>query len=68
MKRRDFVTRIIVAGGALSMGVGCGRKIEGDKNDRGTTGNNREEDNGKKHEEEKRRKEKTREEIKGKLL
>jgi hypothetical protein len=31
MKRRDFVTRIIVAGSALSMGVGCGRKIEGDK-------------------------------------
>ena len=30
MKRRDFVTRIIVAGSALSMGVGCGRKIEGD--------------------------------------
>jgi len=27
MKRRDFVTRIIAAGGALSMGVGCGRKI-----------------------------------------
>jgi len=27
MKRRDFVTRIIAAGGAISMGVGCGRKI-----------------------------------------
>ncbi|MCG6186570.1 FAD-dependent oxidoreductase [Maribellus maritimus] len=31
MKRRDFVTRIIVAGSALSMGVSCGRKIEGDQ-------------------------------------
>ena len=31
MKRRDFVTRIIIAGSALSMGAGCGRKIEGDK-------------------------------------
>jgi len=31
MKRRDFVTRIVVAGSALSIGVGCGRKIEGDQ-------------------------------------
>ncbi len=30
MKRRDFVTRLAVAGGALSMGVGCGRKINVD--------------------------------------
>lgn len=34
MKRRDFVTRIVVAGSALSMGVGCSRKIEGDKNEK----------------------------------
>ncbi len=31
MKRRDFVTKVIVAGSALSMGVGCGRKIKGDE-------------------------------------
>lgn len=27
MKRRDFVSRIVVAGGALTIGVGCGRNI-----------------------------------------
>ena len=27
MKRRDFVTRLAAAGGALTLGVGCGRKI-----------------------------------------
>ena len=31
MKRRDFVTRMIIAGSALTVGAGCGRKIEGDK-------------------------------------
>lgn len=36
MKRRDFVTRIIAAGGALSMGVGCGRKIDVDSNEKAT--------------------------------
>jgi ribulose 1,5-bisphosphate synthetase/thiazole synthase len=30
MKRRDFVTRILVTGGALSLGIGCRRKIEPD--------------------------------------
>jgi hypothetical protein len=34
MKRRDFVTRIIIAGSALTMGAGCGRKIEGDKTEK----------------------------------
>lgn len=34
MKRRDFVTRIIIAGSALSVGAGCGRKIEGDKTEK----------------------------------
>ncbi|MDB4582007.1 FAD-dependent oxidoreductase [Draconibacterium sp.] len=34
MKRRDFVTRIIAAGGALSVGVGCGRKIDVDPDDK----------------------------------
>lgn len=28
MKRRDFVNRILITSGALSMGVGCTRKIE----------------------------------------
>ncbi len=27
MKRRDFVTRIMAAGGALTLGVSCGRKL-----------------------------------------
>ncbi len=36
MKRRDFVTRIVVAGSALSMGVGCGRKIEGEQENKTT--------------------------------
>ena len=37
MKRRDFVTRIVVAGSALSMGIGCGRKIEGEQQGKTTT-------------------------------
>jgi len=28
MKRRDFVTRVLITGGALSLGIGCQRKIE----------------------------------------
>jgi hypothetical protein len=28
MKRRDFVSKVIITGGALSLGMGCGRKIE----------------------------------------
>ena len=28
MKRRDFVNRILLTSGALSMGIGCTRKIE----------------------------------------
>ncbi len=28
MKRRDFVSRVIITGGALSLGLGCKRKIE----------------------------------------
>ena len=36
MKRRDFVTRIVVAGSALSLGVGCGRKIEGEQQENTT--------------------------------
>jgi ribulose 1,5-bisphosphate synthetase/thiazole synthase len=28
MKRRDFVSRVIITGGALSLGVGCKRRIE----------------------------------------
>ena len=39
MKRRDFVTRIVVAGSALSMGVGCGRKIEGEQQEKTKGGN-----------------------------
>ncbi|MDX1284478.1 MAG: FAD-dependent oxidoreductase [Draconibacterium sp.] len=30
MKRREFVTRLAAAGGALTLGVGCGRKITTD--------------------------------------
>lgn len=30
MKRRDFVTRLAAAGGALTLGIGCGRKITTD--------------------------------------
>jgi ribulose 1,5-bisphosphate synthetase/thiazole synthase len=30
MKRRDFVTRVLITGGALSLGIGCQRKIEPD--------------------------------------
>ena len=37
MKRRDFVTRIIIAGSALTVGAGCGRKIEGDKTEKTPT-------------------------------
>lgn len=39
MKRRDFVTRMIIAGSALSVGAGCGRKIEGDKTEKTSTSN-----------------------------
>ncbi|MCE5344674.1 MAG: FAD-dependent oxidoreductase [Bacteroidales bacterium] len=28
MKRRDFVSRVIITGGAVSLGIGCRRKIE----------------------------------------
>jgi NADPH-dependent 2,4-dienoyl-CoA reductase/sulfur reductase-like enzyme len=28
MKRRDFLTKAIIAGGSLSLGIGCSRKIE----------------------------------------
>ena len=28
MKRRDFVTRVLITGGGLSLGIGCQRKIE----------------------------------------
>lgn len=28
MKRRDFVSRVVLTGGALSLGIGCKRKIE----------------------------------------
>jgi len=28
MKRRDFVYRAVLTGGALSLGIGCKRKIE----------------------------------------
>jgi ribulose 1,5-bisphosphate synthetase/thiazole synthase len=28
MKRRDFVTRVLVTGGAITLGAGCGRKIQ----------------------------------------
>ncbi|MDO8951357.1 MAG: FAD-dependent oxidoreductase, partial [Draconibacterium sp.] len=37
MKRRDFVTRMIIAGSALTVGAGCGRKIEGDKTEKTST-------------------------------
>ena len=30
MKRRDFVTRVLITGGAISLGIGCKRKIEPD--------------------------------------
>lgn len=38
MKRRDFVTRIIAAGGALSMGLGCGRKINVNPDEKASEG------------------------------
>jgi hypothetical protein len=28
MKRRDFVSKVLISGGALSLGIGCQRKIE----------------------------------------
>jgi ribulose 1,5-bisphosphate synthetase/thiazole synthase len=28
MKRRDFVSRVLITGGAISLGIGCQRKIE----------------------------------------
>ena len=28
MKRRDFISKIVVSGSALSLGIGCRRKIE----------------------------------------
>jgi ribulose 1,5-bisphosphate synthetase/thiazole synthase len=33
MKRRDFVTNLLLTGGAVSLGVGCRRKIEPDSGD-----------------------------------
>ncbi len=32
MKRRDFVTRLAAAGGAITLGFGCGRKITSESN------------------------------------
>ncbi len=37
MKRRDFITRTAIAGGALTLGLSCNRKIESSDND----GNNK---------------------------
>ena len=34
MKRRDFVSRVLITGGALSLGIGCRRKIEPDSKDK----------------------------------
>jgi len=34
MKRRDFVTRLAAAGGALTLGMGCGRKITTDSEEK----------------------------------
>ncbi|MDO9326891.1 MAG: FAD-dependent oxidoreductase [Methanoregula sp.] len=28
MKRRDFVSKVLITGGALSLGIGCPRRIE----------------------------------------
>jgi len=39
MKRCDFVTRMIIAGSALTVGAGCGRKIEGDKTEKTSPSN-----------------------------
>lgn len=37
MKRRDFVTRVLITGGALSLGIGCRRKIEPDSEETAKT-------------------------------
>ena len=37
MKRRDFVTRVLITGGALSLGIGCQRKIEPDSKETAKT-------------------------------
>lgn len=28
MKRRNFVSKVLISGGAISLGIGCQRKIE----------------------------------------
>ncbi|MCD4711621.1 MAG: hypothetical protein K8R52_12310 [Bacteroidales bacterium] len=28
MKRRDFVSKVLISGGVISLGIGCQRKIE----------------------------------------
>lgn len=37
MKRRDFVTSLMITSGALGLGVSCGRKIEPSKTEKSTT-------------------------------